>query len=284
MSRSAVDHVVAMLRAQGAALAAHEAGARRGTDPEELRQMRTAVRRLRAVLREAPSVCGRDSERLRRELQWLGAVLGPVRDLDVLGDYLRDELASLPEHEANAVRRVLDRLEAERTRARSDAAAAFTSSRYTRLRKGLAKALGHPRPAAADLSLVGGARRRFKKLRKAVRALPAKPSDEQLHAVRIRVKRARYAAELAEATVGRPAKRFAKLASRVQDILGEHQDAVVAEERLRALGTSARDGLDSSAIDGLLRRQRQRRRAAWAAFQEQWPKLERRGRKALQRS
>jgi hypothetical protein len=58
----------------------------------------------------------------------------------------------------------------------------------------------------------------------------------------------------------------------------------VAEERLRALGTSGRDGLDSSAMDGLLRRQRRRRRAAWAAFQEQWPKLERRGRKALQRS
>jgi len=282
MSKSAADHVVAMLRAQGAALAAHEAGARRGTDPEELRQMRTAVRRLRAVLREAPSVCGRDGERLRRELQWLGAVLGPVRDLDVLGDYLRDELASLPDQEADAVRRVLERLEAQRTRARNDAAAALTSSRYTRLRKGLAKALGHARPADDDVSLL--ARRRFKKLRKAVRALPSKPSDEQLHAVRIRVKRARYAAELAEATVGRPAKRFAKLASRVQDILGEHQDAVVAEERLRALGTSGRDGLDSSAMDGLLRRQRRRRRAAWAAFQEQWPKLERRGRKALQRS
>jgi CHAD domain-containing protein len=278
MSNSAADHVVSMLRVQRAALAAHEAGARRGTDPEELRQMRTAVRRLRAVLRVAPSVCGGESEPLRRELHWLGTVLGPVRDLDVLSDYLRGELASLPDSDANAVRRVLEHLEAERSRAKNQAAAALTSPRYTRLRKGLARALGHPR-RDDDVSLVGVARRGFKKLRKAVQALPAKPSDEHVHAVRIRVKQARYAAELAQDMVGRPAKRFVKKAGRLQDILGEHQDAAVADERLRALGTSSRDGL-GSALARLLERQRRRRQAAWTAFQKQWPKLERRGRKA----
>ncbi len=280
MPKSAADRVLAMLRAQRAALAAHEAGARRGADPDELRQMRTAVRRLRAVLRTAPEMFGPEFQPLGRELHWLGTALGAVRDLDVFHEYLRAELASLPDVEADVVRRVLARLETERARAKEGAAAALTSPRYARLRKGLAKALGRPHLAADDLSLVEVARRRFTKLRKTVRALPAKPSDEELHAVRIRVKRARYAAELVQATVGRPARRFVAKAGAVQDILGEHQDAAVAETRLRALGTSGRGGLDGSAMDRLLARQRGRRRAAWAAFQDQWPKLERRGRKA----
>jgi CHAD domain-containing protein len=280
MAKSAADHVLRMLQAQRAALASHEAGARQGTDPEELHQMRTAVRRLRSVLRAAPSLFGPEFQPLGRELHWLGTVLGAVRDLDVFRDYLRAELSSLPAAEAEAVRRILERLETERTRAKHGATTALASPRYGRLRKGLAKALGRPRLAGDDVSLAAVARRRFKKLRKAVAALPAKPTDDQLHAVRIRVKRARYAAELAEDTVGRPARQFVKRAGRVQDILGEHQDAVVAEERLRALGDSQLDGRGGAALAGLLARQRRRRRAALTAFQDQWPKLERRGRKA----
>jgi CHAD domain-containing protein len=280
MPKSAADHVVKVLRAQRAALTAHEAGARRGRDPEDVRQMRTAIRRLRSVLRAAPTVVGAETEPLRRELDWLGDVLGSVRDLDVFGDYLRSELASLPAAESQAVLRVLERLESQRARATKGAAAALASARYTRLRKGLAKALGRSHPADEDVSLVAVARRRFKKLRKAVKALPERPSDEKLHAVRIRVKRARYAAELAEATVGRPARRFAKQAGRVQDILGEYQDAAVADARLRSLGTARRNGLDGSAMARLIERQRRRRRDAWQAFQDQWPKLDRRGRKA----
>ena len=53
--------------------------------------------------------------------------------------------------------------------------------------------------------------------------------------MRIRGKRARYAAELAEGAVGKPARRFVEDAKRFQDVIGEHQDAVVAEERIRGL-------------------------------------------------
>ena len=47
--------------------------------------------------------------------------------------------------------------------------------------------------------------------------------------MRIKVKRARYAAELADRQA------YVKAAKSLQDVLGEHQDAVVAGERLRAL-------------------------------------------------
>ena len=71
------------------------------------------------------------------------------------------------------------------------------------------------------------------RLRKAVRKLPDEPADEELHAVRKKGKRARYAAELA----GR--QRLVKRAKKLQDVLGEHQDAVVAAERLRELAAEA---------------------------------------------
>src|SRR5438034_805702 len=70
--------------------------ARRGTDPEDVHEMRTAARRLRAILRAAR--LGFDRAwvgALRSELDWLGSTLGAVRDLDVLREHLRDELAAL---------------------------------------------------------------------------------------------------------------------------------------------------------------------------------------------
>jgi len=58
------------------------------------------------------------------------------------------------------------------------------------------------------------------------------PSDASLHQVRIRAKRCRYASELAIPVFGRPAREFATAMTRVQDVLGEHQDSVVADEWL----------------------------------------------------
>lgn len=275
MPHAATEQVLALMRVQREALAAHERGARRGRDPEELHQMRTAVRRLRAILRAVPTVAGPDAAPLRRELRWLGTVLGAVRDVDVLRDYLRAERATLAHAEAAAARRALARLQTARTRARAAALAALASPRYARLRRRLDATLGRRGPVDGDVSLTRVARRTFKKLSKAVRALPARPSDAQLHAVRIRVKRARYAAELVRPTVGRSARRFIRSAARLQDILGEHQDAAVAEAQLRAFLTE-----DGSGRDRLLARQRRRRRVAWTAFREGWPKLVRRGRQA----
>ena len=60
-----------------------------------------------------------------------------------------------------------------------------------------------------------------------------------LHASRIAVKRARYAADLAAHELGRPGERFVAIAKQLQDILGDHQDAVVAQARIRAWADSS---------------------------------------------
>lgn len=75
---------------QLARIVRHDPGARLGDDAEDVHQMRVATRRLRAFLRAARAVAEpRWADELRAELRWLADALGPVRDLDVLLDYLR---------------------------------------------------------------------------------------------------------------------------------------------------------------------------------------------------
>lgn len=280
-SASALDHVLAMMWAQLEAIRAHDPGTRLGTDPEELHHMRTAVRRLRAILRAVgPGLDGEWSEELRSELGWLGTALGAVRDLDVFRESLRAELGTFDRGERVVGRRLLGRLDAERARAREGLLAALDDARYFALLDRLEETMQRSHMPATELSLPEIAAAEFKKLRKAVESLPEEPSDSDLHAVRIKAKRARYAAELAQAIVGRPAERFAGKARQLQDILGGHQDAVVAEERLRALLKDARGRRAGFVAGRLVERQHARRLAARSAFLEQWPKLERRGRKA----
>jgi len=60
--------------------------------------------------------------------------------------------------------------------------------------------------------------------------------------------------------------RYVKAAKVLQDVLGEHQDAVVAQERLRSLGV--REPAAALAAGRLIERERQgaeSRRAAWRA-------------------
>ena len=255
-------------------------------DPEELHTMRTAVRRFRTILRAVRPMFDRAwVEGLRSELEWLARMLGGVRDLDVLRHDLRAELASLERADRPAGRRIVARLDAERARARQGLLAALDDSRYPKLLDRLEEAIQHPRAVAATLALSDVAAGEFKKLRKAMKALPEKPSARELHVVRIRVKRARYAAELAQAVVGRPADRFVSKARKLQDILGEHQDAVVMEDRLHAfVGDGGHGRRERAVIERLMTRQRIRRQAARAAFLAQWPKLRRRGRKAFERA
>ena len=61
-------------------------------------------------------------------------------------------------------------------------------------------------------------------------------SNAALHKRRVRVKRARYAAELAAMTDGsRKLRRYVRAAEDVQEVLGAHHDAVVARRRIREL-------------------------------------------------
>jgi CHAD domain-containing protein len=275
------DQILTLMREQLKVIRAEEPGTRLGTDPEELHKMRAAVRRLRAILGAVRDMFDLDwLEGLRGELDWLGTVLGGLRDLDVLREYLGKELASLKTAARAVGDDLIDLVDGRRAHAQHKIVAALDGERYKKLLARLERAVQRPKVVSTDLSLPAVAASQFKKLRKAVKALTKKPNDNDLHAVRIRVKRARYAAELAQPIVGEPAERFVARTKKLQDILGEYQDAVVAEERLRTLVAEDRRSPAALLANKLVKRQRVRRRAAQLDFFEQWPKLERRGRKA----
>ncbi len=179
---SPVDQIRAMLRAQLASMRAHDPGTRLGVDAEELHQMRTAVRRLRAILRTGRAILDGWTEELRGELDWLGTALGVVRDLDVLRESLYAEIALFDRAEHPAGRRLLHGLDAERMRGREALRAALDDPRYFALVDRLEENLGRPlsNMPAEVVSLPEIAAAAWKKLRKAVDKLPEEPSDEDL--------------------------------------------------------------------------------------------------------
>ena len=261
---SAGEALRSRLAIQYERLLAHDPGTRLGTDPEDLHQFRVATRRLRAFLRAGRELLDPGwAEPLRDELRWLGGALGPVRDLDVLIEQLAAEVETLGPDLVPG-RQLLILLERERRAARKKLTVALAGDRYF----GLLDLLERPAPTVAESGTLEQIQAtEHRKLRKAVWALTDESADAELHAVRIKTKRARYAAELAGHGD------YVKAAKVLQDVLGEHQDAAVAAGRLRELVVRAPES--AIAAGRLLEREQQRsleRRAEWPRA---WKKLAR---------
>jgi CHAD domain-containing protein len=266
----------AMLGRQYAEILRHDPGVRLDLDPEDVHRLRVAVRRSRAVLRAARPVLDPEwSEPLRAELKWLGGSLGPRRDLDVLVTRLQEQIAELDQPERTAAATLVELLEGERDGAQAQALEALSSDRYLRLLDALEAAARGPRVQRAEISLGDLAGREFKRLRKVAKRLGPESTDDDLHRARILGKRARYAAELAEPEVGKPARKFVDRAKGFQDVLGAHQDAIVAEARLRGLFASQSGAGAAFAAGRLVERERARRREARESVPKAWRALER---------
>ena len=238
---SAVRDVIAWAIAGSVVrLIEHDAAVRSGEDPEGVHQVRVATRMLRSHLRTFGSMLEPDwRDELRAELRWLGDEFGAVRDLDVLEERVRRHASALPDDEAGGVAKVLERVHRRREAARTEMLSAMHEPRYIELLDALVDAAVNPRvraevggvPATDVLGVVMDAP--WKHLRSRCRALGATPADAALHDARIRAKRVRYAAESLVPVFGKPARRFARRAEALQQVLGAHQDAVMAMAWLR---------------------------------------------------
>ena len=267
-------------REQFARMLAHDPGVRLGEDPEELHQLRVATRRLRSVLRTAtPLLEATWAQALRDELSWLGDELGHARDVDVLSEHLRAEAAKLDPVDRRALKPLFDDLAAEGKDARSRVLEALRSERYLALLATLEGAAAAP-PAGDDVSLRKAVRKEFNRLAKAMDSLAAEPSDEAVHRARIKGKRARYASELLEDDLGSAGKRLISAAKTFQDVAGEHQDAVVAEERIRTLLQGERSQRTVLAAGILIGGERERRARTAAALPDAWNDLDKAAAKA----
>jgi CHAD domain-containing protein len=258
----------------------NDPGSRLG-EVEPVHQMRVGARRLRSDLRTfAPLLDETWAERLRDELNWLGSALGQARDLDVMQELLRAHAKGLePEIEP-----LFGYLDEQQLVGRAALLKALRSERYVELLDALVEAARSPvlTPAAwtaAGEALPSLAGRTWSRLASAGRELDQADPDDRFHEVRIRAKRARYAAEAVAPALGEAesdaASRFARRAAAVQDILGGLQDSVVARDLVRELATSRpTDGSFALAAGRLIEREEQAGRAARASFPKAWKKLD----------
>ena len=221
----------------------NEPGTRLGLDPEYVHDMRVAARRLRTallVLSDGFPEAERDS--FSKDLQWVGRSLGRVRDLDVALEHVARLEAEAPDVERPALHvfrqdlsirraerrlRMIERLDSERYAAFVDRARAFCE--------------GGPPSAGAVTNGVTPAyvvassivSRWMDGMREAYEKAESTLDTEDLHALRIAAKHARYAIEYFADLEGLGATRRAKRIAGLQDFLGDLRDAEALSRRIR---------------------------------------------------
>ena len=262
-SAPAGEMVLAYLRAQAGALKSLEPMVR-ADEFDAVHQMRVATRRLRATLRSFGQIIPPPvSERLAGELKWLGGLLGAARDGEVLPAHLQASLRLVPvELLIGPVQaRVQGHFAPLRAAARAELLEALDSPRYTGLLASLDQLAAGPLPGPqADVPardvLPAAVRKAYrqadKRMRRARHAPPGQNRDVALHQARKSARRARYAAEAASLAIGKKASRFAKQMKKVQSVLGDHQDTVIARQAARDLGIGAHLAGENAFTYGLL--------------------------------
>ncbi|GGL24515.1 CYTH and CHAD domain-containing protein [Nocardia jinanensis] len=258
------------LDTQVQAIVAGDVWLRRGLDP--IHSTRVGIRRLRSTLRVFGELFGTEARtRLDAELSWYAGALGEVRDRQVQRKRFAEKVAALPDElvMGPVAARIENDLLAEQHHHLEHVMEILDSDRYRELMATLAQwRTGPPFIAPADPRFIRKVTRKAgRKANKRLTAAVTDTDDTALHRARKAAKRARYAAELARPVLGKKkAEKKAAEYKKIQTVLGEHQDSVVATETLRALGaragtTPGENGFAFGLLYGLERQAAQRARA-----------------------
>ena len=288
------DALATVLRQLGAVLLhwARLAGPDAGEEP--VHQMRVALRRLRSALRLFGVAAGCPRlDAAQDELRDLAAILGSARDWDVFAGGLGREAAAAFAGE-RAVAAMLRAAERQRRIRYAELARALEGPFFRRLCIGLAELaamrpwrgwipddplLAAQREAALHGDLADFARaalqQNWRRATRAGRGFATRGIDE-LHGLRIRCKRLRYACELfAPAFPGHGAHRFQRRLASVQDHLGALNDGAAAAGLLAELGGGAGRALAAGLVRGFAAARDGHARAAaarsWKRFRRAQP-------------
>ena len=231
----------------------------RRDQPDAVHQMRVACRRLRSTLKAfRPLLDTEWADTLREELKWMATELGAIRDTEVLLMHLDAAADLLPPADAQHARAVIDPwLQRRLTAARSGALAALRSDRHDWLVDDLVSAVHEPRTVDAAYApaaevLPGLLAQAWTPLAKAMKRLRHDSDAADWHRARIKAKSARYVAEALAPVFGKPVRRLGKRLADVTEVLGEHQDAVVAQATLRELSTHSEVDAAAAVALGML--------------------------------
>jgi CHAD domain-containing protein len=257
------DVVLAALRSQVDQLRVQEPRVRREI-PGAVTLMRVVTRKLRSILHGFSRILDSEhTEVVAEELKWLGAQLAAEQDTETMTERFTHVIGTLPENMivgpvATDLERALGQLaeEGERT-----IMAALESDRYPSMHNLLNQLLDHPpltyraeRPALTELpKAVAKAYRKLDRRLDTAAALPPGPDrDAALHEARKIDKQLRYMTDVVAPVIGKPATRLRRQTKKLQDLLGEYQDAVVARSVLQQLATVADEQDHSGFTYGVL--------------------------------
>lgn len=222
---------------------ANEDGLLQGRDPEYLHQARVGLRRLRSVFRVFGAAVPREPfAALLEQLKALGQTLGAARDWDVLvTEMLTRSARSVSDHPGIADLR--KHAQAARRHAGQAARTAVAAPAYTGMLLRLSATLnagswrGNGARAAAALPQFAAAAmaRQHSVVVKRGRRIE-KLAFQDLHRLRIAVKRLRYIAEFFLPLAPKKARNYVRALSELQDLLGRLNDYAVAWRLLDTLG------------------------------------------------
>ncbi len=256
---TAADVLGRYLAAQSQAMVAADPRVRQDL-PDSVHKMRVAIRRFRSTLKTFhPMFDPTRAAALDAELRWIAGVLGEVRDREV---QLARFTAAVEEQPAELVlgpveQRIESTLQPELVAARKRLLAALRGARYRALLGDLDSFVMDPsytdqaQRAARDV-LPKRVAKAYRKLQRRVAAAqdaaPGEHRDAAHHQARKAAKRLRYAGEALSEDFGKDAKRLAKRAEALQELLGDYQDGVVSRGLLRGLAVKAQAASGESAF------------------------------------
>lgn len=270
---TAGDHVLAYVRAQRDAIVELDPAVRQDAE-DSVHSMRVATRRLRSTFKSYGKVLDRAvTDPIGDELKWLAGELGVDRDREVLTERLSAALDEVPGTLVSGP--VADRLRAWSGDNPGGASArligVLDSRRHLALLDALDALLADPPLLKAagkkpHKVIAKAVRKDFRKVAghvgQALELEPGTDRDVAIHEARKKTKRTRYAAEAARPALGEPAKSMVKSMKALQNLLGEHQDGVMARQTLRELSAVAHAAGESAFTYGLLYGREEQRAAA----------------------
>ncbi len=219
---------------------ARQADVLESEDSEAVHQMRVATRRLRSTLRIfRPYYRQSALKPLRTALKHTAELLGRVRDLDVYREHLMRHAKEQPSASRRELRLIDAQLGERRAVLRAELCDYLTSPMHAAFLSSFAAFVRTPYAAARELTdteptpsrICDVAPRLIYEQYGCVRAYEPyleAASLERLHALRIEVKRLRYLIEAFGELLGSQAEIVVEACKRLQDFLGELQDAKVA--------------------------------------------------------
>lgn len=186
--------------------------------PEGIHDMRVAVRRVRTALKIFKKWLPKNAKKMGSELKSFSGVLGKKRDLDIFSEF------TLPFVNAESI--FFQKLARKKDRASKQASAILQSKNHLKLIEELENIKSDKTKKEALEVAKNRIQKTLSTVLKIASTIDSKVDDKTLHRLRICIKKLRYICEFFADLFHNQFAVFIEKSKQLQDILGDHQDAI----------------------------------------------------------